>query len=64
MHGSGHNKWFDERSQIIAEYKGEYKDGIKEGYGDYTDNKGTIFRAMWINGQINEFAPIDMEKKL
>ncbi len=50
MHGSGHNKWFDERSQIIAEYKGEYKDGIKEGYGDYTDNKGTIFRAMWING--------------
>jgi hypothetical protein len=33
MHGSGCSKWINSRNQIIGKYYGEYKHGVKNGYG-------------------------------
>jgi hypothetical protein len=33
---------------------------VKEGYGEYSDAKGVVYKGMWINGEINDHAPIDI----
>ena len=33
MHGAGKSEWTDENHRVIAKYVGEYKYGIKEGFG-------------------------------
>jgi hypothetical protein len=33
MHGNGVSTWIDEKGQIIGSYIGQYKYGLKHGYG-------------------------------
>lgn len=47
---------------MIGKYFGEYREGIKEGFGEYTDSKGLVYKCMWINGEMNESAPMEVLK--
>lgn len=61
MHGAGKSEWFDANGKTSAKYIGEYHYGIKEGYGEYTDSKGVVYKANWVNGEMNERGPIITE---
>lgn len=50
MHGAGKSEWKNQNNQIIAIYIGQYKNGIKEGFGEYTDSKGVTYKAIWTDG--------------
>jgi hypothetical protein len=58
MHGSGKSEWKNDKGILLAKYIGEYCEGIKEGFGEYTDSKGVTYKATWINGEINERGPV------
>lgn len=45
--GIGKTEWYDRMGNIIGLYVGEYREGKKNGYGEYTDSKGCIFKATW-----------------
>jgi hypothetical protein len=61
MHGTGKSEWKNNSGVTIAKYVGQYKEGIKEGFGEYTDSKGVTYKATWINGEINSKGPIVKE---
>lgn len=58
MHGAGKSEWLDDDGNTVASYIGEYNNGIKEGFGEYTDSKGVTYKADWVNGEINERGPV------
>ena len=36
------------------EYIGEYKDGLKHGFGEYRERDGVTFKGNWENGKITK----------
>ena len=41
---------------------GEYANGMKHGFGEYTDSKGITYKTNWIEGEINEKSPMVVER--
>lgn len=58
MHGAGKSQWYNHNRQPIASYIGEYFNGFKHGFGEYTDTKGVTYRANWVHGEINDKTPM------
>ena len=51
MSGSGTAKWFSENGKVLTTYTGEYLQGKKHGFGQYTTKDGKILRGQWFEGK-------------
>jgi hypothetical protein len=54
MHGAGRCEWKNVNGDTVAKYVGQYNEGVKSGFGEYTDSKGVTYKATWIYGELNE----------
>jgi hypothetical protein len=50
MHGNGVSTWFDGHQKVIGVYIGEYKKGLKDGYGEYRWGEKNVYKGKWKEG--------------
>jgi hypothetical protein len=53
MHGNGVSTWNDENGQVIGSYLGQYKSGLKHGYGEYRWGETKIYKGKWEDGDMS-----------
>ena len=47
MHGTGISTWMDNKGEIIGSYIGQYKNGLKHGYGEYKWGEEKTYKGNW-----------------
>ena len=52
MQGAGRSTYFNDKSKKEDEYVGQFKNGLKHGYGEYRWADGSIYKGQWHEGEI------------
>lgn len=50
LQGTGKSEWFSNNKKLEAVYTGEYKGGCKEGFGEYREREGIVYKGRWRGG--------------
>lgn len=50
MHGAGKSTYYDENGVETECYIGQFKNGLKDGYGEYRWPDGRIYKGQWAAG--------------
>ncbi len=52
MNGAGTATYFNENGEPIEHYIGEFKDGQKDGFGEYRWADGRVYKGQWSKGEM------------
>ena len=52
MHGTGASEWNDEKGEVIGSYLGQYRQGLKHGYGEYRWDGKKVYKGRWEDGEM------------
>lgn len=52
MHGAGKSIYYDTDGRASESYIGEFKNGLKDGFGEYRWADGRIYKGEWQAGEM------------
>ena len=52
MHGAGKSTYYDDNGNPIEFYIGQFKNSLKDGYGEYRWADGRIYKGEWVAGEM------------
>jgi hypothetical protein len=52
MHGAGKSTYYSDEGTANELYIGEFKEGKKEGFGEYRWADGRIYKGQWAEGKM------------